>query len=133
MTEPQQARWFYRLELLVLAVGAGLRLARFMERRPLWLDEALLALNLLTRPPLGYLRPLEHNQVAPVGFLWGEWFAVQLGGTGERALRFLPLVGAIAALIAFARLARRTLEPGMALLATTLAALSPLLIYYSPK
>ena len=133
MDRSPQARWINRIGLLILAVGIGLRLARFLDRRPLWLDEALLALNILRRTPLGLLRPLDGNQVAPLGFLWGEWVVIQLGGASERALRFLPLIAAIAALVAFARLARRTLEPGMALFATSLAALSPLLIYYSAE
>jgi hypothetical protein len=77
----------------------------------LWLDEALLALNIFRRHPLGYLHPLDDNQISPLGFLWGEWIVTELAGTGEKALRFLPLVAAIAALIAFARLARR-IEPG---------------------
>lgn len=133
MDRSLQGRWFNRLEFLILAAGIGLRLVRFLERRPLWLDEALIALNILTRPPQGYVHPLDSKQVAPLGFLWGEWLVTRLAGTGERALRFLPLVAAILALIAFARLARRILEPEMALLATALAAMSPLLIYYSAE
>jgi hypothetical protein len=42
-------------------------------------------------------------------------------------------VASIVALIAFARLARRVLQPAPALLATSLAALSPLLLYYSAE
>jgi len=133
MTERQRSRWFNRLELLILAVGIGLRVVRFADRRPLWLDEALLALNIFRRHPLGYLHPLDDNQISPLGFLWGEWIVTELAGNGEKALRFLPLVAAIAALIAFARLARRILEPWAAFLATALASLSPLLIYYSAE
>jgi len=122
-----------RLELLALAVGVVLRIVRYLAPRPLWLDEAMIALNVLTRSPVGLLHPLDHNQISPVGFLWGEWVVTHLFGTGEKALRLLPLIAAIVALIAFARLARRLLEPELALLATALAALSPLLIYYSAE
>ena len=126
-------RWIHRTELLILTIGIGLRVARFAQPRPLWLDEALIALNLFTRRPLDFFRPLDHNQISPPGFLLGEWLVTALAGSGEKALRFLPLVAAIAALILFARLARRILDPAMALLATALAALSPLLIFYAAE
>ena len=127
------SRWLNRAGPLVLAVGIGLRGVRLLESRPLWLDEVLIALNVLTRTPLQLLRPLDDKQLSPLGFLWGEWLVTRLGGFGERAFRFLPFVAAIVALFVFARLARRMLPPGAALLATALAALSPLLIYYSAE
>lgn len=133
MTEPRQVRWFNHLELLIIAIGIALRIVRFAQPRPLWLDEVMIALNLRTKWPHELLFPLGYNQISPPGFLLGEWLVAQLGGTGEKALRFLPLVAGIAALVLFARLARRILEPGTALLATALAALSPLLIYYSAE
>lgn len=121
------------VEGLILTVGIGLRLAVFFQGRPLWLDEALLAANILARSPGEMLAPLNNSQLSPVGFLWGSWIVTQLAGPGERALRFLPLVAGIVSLFVFARLTRRLLEPGAALLATALAALSPLLIYYSAE
>ena len=128
-----RSMWMNRLELLVLAAGVGLRAARFLEQRPLWLDEVLIALNVLSRTPLGLMRPLDHLQLSPVGFLWGEWAMTRVFGAGERALRLLPFIVSVIALMIFARVARRLLEPGLSLLATTLAALSPLLIYYSAE
>lgn len=119
------------VEGLILTVGTGLRLAVFFQGRPLWLDEALLAANILARSPGAMLDPLDNRQLSPLGFLWGTWTVTQLAGTGERALRFLPLIAGIVSLFVFARLTRRLLEPGAALLATALAAMSPLLIYYS--
>ncbi len=108
-------------------------MVRFLEPRPLWIDEVLIALNVLPHGPADFLRPLELSQISPVGFLIGEWLVTRLAGAGEHALRFLPFVASIAALLAFNRLARRTLEPATALLATALAALSPLLIYYAAE
>ena len=124
-------RWTRYLELASLAVGIGLRLGRYLEPRPLWIDEVFIALNVLPRSPLDFLRPLDHNQISPLGFLVGEWVMTRVAGGGEHALRFLPLVASVVALIAFARFVRRTLEPRTALLATALAALSPLLIIYA--
>ena len=133
MDRSAQDRWIHRAELLILAIGIGLRIVRFVQPRPLWIDEALIALNLFTRRPLDFFRPLDGNQVSPPGFLLGEWLVTSLFGAGEKALRLLPLIAGVLALILFARLARRILDPGLALLATALAALSPLLIYYSAE
>jgi hypothetical protein len=131
MTDAGAGRWMRRLELGILAVGIGARTVRFLEPRPLWIDEVLIALNVLPHGPADFLRPLELSQISPAGFLIGEWLVTRVAGAGEQALRFLPFIASIAALIAFSRFARRTLEPGAALLATALAALSPLLIYYA--
>jgi hypothetical protein len=131
MTDVSEGRWIRRLELGILAVGIGARAVRFLERRPLWIDEVLIALNVLPNGPADFVQPLELSQISPVGFLIGEWLVTRVAGAGEQALRFLPFVGSVAALIALNRLARRTLQPATALLATALAALSPLLIYYA--
>ena len=133
MTRPIPPRWLLRAEVVLLAAGVVLRLVRFLDRRPLWVDEAMLALNILHRPLHGFFRPLEDNQVSPLGFLWLEWLASRLLGSAEWALRLIPFLAAVAGLIVFARLARRMLEPGAALLATALAALSPLLIDYGAE
>ena len=123
--------WTNRLQLVIVVAGIGVRLARFLEGRPLWLDESLVALNVLPNGPADFLKPLGHNTISPVGFLFGEWLITRVAGTGEHALRFLPLVASVVGMIVFARFARRALEPGAALLATALSALSPLLIYYA--
>lgn len=111
------------------ASGCG---SRFIDPRPLWLDEALIALNILSRSPVD-LSPLADSQIAPLGFLWSEWLVTRLAGTGELALRFIPLVASVIALLSFARLAGRLLDARLAMLATALAAVSPLLIYYSAE
>ncbi len=128
-----QARWVRVAGTLARVLGIGLRLARWLDPRPLWLDEVWIALNVLTRTPLEFLRPLDNEQMSPLGFLWAEWIMTHIGGFGERAFRLVPLVAAIIALVSFSRLARRMLPTGMALLATMLASLSPLLVYYSAE
>jgi hypothetical protein len=117
----------------VLAGGIALRLVQLLNGRPLWLDEAWLSLNILSRPFHGFFRPLDERQISPLGFLWLEWLVTRLGGAGEIALRTIPFAAGIVTLIGFSRLARRLLDPGAALFATALAALSPLLIYYSAE
>ena len=122
-----------RVELAVLGTGIALRLTYLLRDRPIWLDEAWLALNILTRPLSGFFRPLDDQQMSSLGFLSAEWLVTRLAGPGELALRAIPFIAGALALIAFARLARRLLDPGPALVATALAALSPLLIHYSTE
>ena len=131
MTRPSPRPWIAPAELALLATGIVLRVLRYLDGRPLWYDEAAIALNVLSRPFDGFFRPLDGFQISPLGFLWSEWLATRLLGPAEWALRLIPFLAGVAALIAFARLARRILEPAPALFATALAAFSPLLIYYS--
>src|SRR5207244_11823416 len=60
--------------------------------RSLWLDEALLALNIVRRPLSGMFRPLDYNQGAPVGFLLLEKLVTHAFGNGELSLRLIPLI-----------------------------------------
>src|SRR5688572_33322344 len=96
MTDISEGRWIRRLELGILAVGIGARAVRFLEQRPLWIDEVLIALNVLPNGPPDFLQPLELSQISPVGFLIGEWLVTRAAGAGEQALRFLPFVASIA-------------------------------------
>ena len=120
-----------RLVALAVLAGVLLRLRQFAHGRPLWIDEAMLAVNVLTRDFAGLLRPLDSDQLAPVPFLWAVRLAALLGGADERVLRLVAFVAGIALLGVVAALARRTLAPGPAALATALVALSPLLGWYS--
>ncbi len=117
----------------LVAVGAALRLVRFLDGRSLWVDEARLALNVLDRSYAGLLEPLDLNQSAPVGFLLLEKLSVSLLGVSEGALRALPLAAAIAALPLFHALCRRVLSPGAGLLALALFALAEPLVYYASE
>ena len=123
-------RWLF---LVAIASGVVLRVAAFARVRPLWEDEVFLALNILSKSFVGLMGPLDSMQMSPLGFLWIEWIATRLLGSGELALRALPLVAGVAALIGFSTLARRILDPGAALVATVLASVSPLLIHYSTE
>src|SRR5262249_31505272 len=78
--------------VVVVGVGIVLAASELRYNRSLWMDEAMLSLNLLHRSFLGLLRPLDEYQVAPIGFLLVQKAAVLLLGPGERALRTLPFI-----------------------------------------
>jgi hypothetical protein len=117
----------------VVAAGLVLRVVRFADNRPLWLDEAMLSLNIIERGFLGLLRPLDYLQAAPPAFLLLEKLAVVAFGPTEYALRLVPLLAAIAALIVFRQLSARVL-PGLAgLVALGLFAVAEPLVYWSAE
>ena len=118
------------LQWLAVILGAALRLWQYLYARPLWLDEAMLANNILARSFTSLLQPLGSDQTAPVPFLWAEKLSANLLGTGERALRLVPFMGGVLLLALLLPFVRRLLPPREATLALWSAALSPALIYY---
>ena len=75
-----------------IIVGVGLSFINFLSFRSLWLDEAMLALNIVNKSTLDLLKPLDYHQVAPIGFLMIEKFFVFLFGNFDWALRIFPLI-----------------------------------------
>jgi hypothetical protein len=121
------------LVLLLLAVGTLLRLLQFAVDRALWLDEALIVRSVLTRGFGGLLQPLEFGQTAPYGFLALERLAVMLLGTGEYALRLVPLLAGLGALFLFPAVARRYVSGPARIVALAIVALAPFLVYYASE
>ena len=114
-------------------LGVVLRVAMFLANRSLWLDEALLALNVLDRDLAGLLEPLAFNQGAPAGFLAVQELVVAGFGASEYAFRFVPLLAGIAALPLFAVAAKRSLGAVGATVAVCLLAIAEGAIYYSAE
>jgi hypothetical protein len=96
---------------LVMLLGIGLRVWAYVRDTSLYLDEILLARNIL-QLPLSHLltKPLALDQVAPRGFLLFERLAVATLGPSEMALRLLPFLCGIVSLVFFWRLAGRVLN-----------------------
>ncbi len=117
--------------VLVILLGGGLRLAALLTDRCLWIDEAMLALNLVSRTPRQLFDPLDWNQGAPVGFLLAVKAAISAFGVSEWALRLVPFAASLAGLVGFAWVSRRLFSPHAALFATVLFAFSPYLVSYA--
>jgi hypothetical protein len=91
-------------------IGVALRVWAYAADSSFWLDEILLARNILTLPLAHLLtEPLYLDQVAPRGFLLVEKLIAGTLGGGELALRLFPFLAGIAGLLLFRRLAERTL------------------------
>jgi hypothetical protein len=89
---------------------------------PLNGDEAAVGLNIINRSYLGLLKPLDYGQVAPIGFLWVERAVYDLSGMSEHAMRAVPTLAGMAAVILFAYWAWRLVEPMAAAIATGILA-----------
>ncbi len=128
-------RWITVGSAIVVLVflGIALRAIPLIQNRCLWIDEAMLALNLVERTPRQLLEPLDWNQGAPAGFLLVTKAAIAVFGTSEWALRLFPFTGSLLGLMGFIWLSRRLLPEKAALLAIALFAISPPLISYSAE
>ncbi|MGL6094381.1 MAG: hypothetical protein ACRC7O_01095 [Fimbriiglobus sp.] len=134
---PPVPRWKRLVPAAVVwaAVLAGFALRGYCYARnpSLWIDEAMLALNVVYRSPSQLLEPLDLNQGAPVGFLLASKAAVAAFGGGEFALRLIPFLAAMAGLLMFVPLAYRALPLAAARVAVGLFALSPYLAGYGAE
>jgi hypothetical protein len=121
------------LTALAVVCGIALRLIAFTADHSLWIDEAMLALNIVERTPAQLFEPLGHNQGAPVGFLLACKASVSLFGPSEFALRLTSFIASILGLFAFAFTAFQLLPKPAARLALWLFALAPYLVAYSAE
>ncbi len=134
---PALVTWAYRawtlwLPLLALLIGAVARVRQWAGGRTLWLDEVLIADNLVQRGFVDLVtEPLLHSQAAPVVWLWLERLSVELFGTGERSLRLVPLLAGLGVLALSVTFARRFLPRVLVPIPVLVIALHPDLIYYS--
>ena len=122
-----------RLAFAILLLGVGLRTVAFASERSLWIDEAMVALNIVERSPARLFEPLDRNQGAPVGFLLATKASVELFGPTERALRLPAYLASLVGLGAFAIAAYRLLSRPAAHLAFALFAVSPHVVAYAAE
>src|SRR5918995_42271 len=120
--------------LVPLAIGAVVAVgvvARFVQRSPLWLDEAL-SVNIASLPLGDMFEALRHDGHPPFYYLvLHAWMSVF--GEGDGAVRALSGIFAVAALPLTWIAGRRIAGPSGARWALAVAALSPYLIRYATE
>jgi hypothetical protein len=95
---------------LILTAGVFISLLQFFYNRSLWVDEAMLALNIIHKNSFELLKPLDYGQVAPILFLQIEQlFSVLLPNT-EYGLRIFPLLCFWAAIYPFYKIIKNQLQ-----------------------
>src|SRR5215207_10136870 len=125
--------WEKVIASLLILLGAVLRLRQYLIGRSLWSDEAMLALNIVDRSFAGMFQPLDYDQGAPIGFLLVEKMVNSVLGKDVLALRVFPLLVGLIALWLFYLLLKRITSGAGLLIALTLFAFNPRLIYYSSE
>lgn len=109
-----------RLSAALIALGILLRAREFFANRSLWIDEAMLALNLRDRSFATLMDPLADNQAAPIGYLWIQKGVIGLLGDTDWSLRLFAFLSGIAVLFLYERFARLTLNRTEALVGLAL-------------
>lgn len=129
VSRPASRDW---IGVCLLLAGFLLRLRQVLMGRSLWLDEAMLSINIVNRSFLGLTEWLEYDQQAPIGFLWLQKVSVLIFGNNEYALRLVPFAAGCAALWLMYLISRR-LPTFAGLTALALFAFSYPLIYYTAE
>ncbi len=128
----------FRFEQITIAIilvsGAILSLAQFLYNRSLWLDEAMIALNIINKNGFELLKPLDLKQVAPILFLLSEKLFSILWPDSEYGLRLLPLLCFWGSLYLFYRILTLTFKnPYTIIFSLSLFAFNSALIHYSSE
>ena len=102
----RSGKWttYINLGIILLILG------QLISGRSFWEDEAALALNIHHRDWAGLMRPLDHNQVAPIGFLIGEKLFVSLFGDHDWNYRLFPAILAAIAVFEASKLPLRRVQ-----------------------
>jgi uncharacterized membrane protein len=119
---------------VALAVGAATTLgivARFVQRSPLWLDEAL-SVNIARLPVGDLLEALRHDGHPPLYYLLLHYW-MELVGEGDVAVRALSGIFAVASLPLAWVAGRRLAGAGGARWALVVVALSPYWVRYATE
>jgi hypothetical protein len=130
LPSPRLARFLALAMIGIILLGIGLRAVCFLRNQSLWIDEAMLALNVVHRPKAELLQPLDLNQGAPLGYLLGTKVLVQAFGSDELVLRSGSFIAGVAGLLLFVPLAYQLLPTTAARLAIGFYAISPYLVGY---
>ena len=91
---------------LLIAVGIVLRLRQYLFNRSLWVDEAALASSIVSRSYPDLFKTLDYGLSAPFGFLVSSKFVVDIFGNNEFALRLIPLISGILAIVVLYQIGR---------------------------
>lgn len=125
-----------RLPWVIMGIGALLRLQHLLSNRSLWLDEAVLAVSINSRPLGDILKNIEifpEFSKPPLLFAIIEKIITLCLGPSEMALRLFPFICAIAALPLFYKLVKKHFNPLTTLIALSAFAISDPLIYYAAE
>jgi hypothetical protein len=115
---------------LVIFFGVLLRVRQLTINLSLWLDESMLALNIVNRSFAGLAQPLDSDQGAPLGFLWTVKAFELVLGNREISLRLFTFLMACLSLVILWLVARQLIKPLGGIFALLILASSRYLVSY---
>lgn len=117
-----------------IALGISISLFSLIYNRSLWLDEAMLAKNIVEKSFSELLLPLDLNQVAPIGFLMLEKGFATLFNNTDFSLRIVPFLSSIASIYFLYKITTRLIgSKRYGLIAAAMLALNYSNIYYATE
>lgn len=132
--QSNQEIWFNTIVKIIIFSGIILSVSQLLFNRNLWRDEAMLALNIVSKSYLGLLQPLDRAQVAPIGFLFIEKIFATIFGYTDYSMRIFPFISFCLAIFFFYLLAERLFKSKpTALLAAAYLSMNEYLLYYSTE
>ncbi len=120
-----------RASWVVFGLSVLIALIHFAFGRVLWLDEAMIALNLRDLGWDEIARKLEYAQMAPIGWLFVQKALLELMGNPEYSLRVFSLAAWIGAVLLFRDTCFRLFAPFAAACGFALFAFSAVLLKYA--
>lgn len=93
----------------ILGLGVLLRIRAYSINCSFFLDEILLAFNVIGKNYKELLLPLNYEQSAPFLFLFANKMIISKFGIGELSFRFIPFISSILSLFAFYFLSKKIL------------------------
>jgi Dolichyl-phosphate-mannose-protein mannosyltransferase len=118
---------------ILCSLGVFLRVWQYCANRSLWVDEAMLASNIVNRSFGGLMQPLNHGQGAPIAFLFIEKALIEHLGNKDYVLRLFPLLASIVAIFLMWKVAEDYIGGWGPLFALSFFAICENLIYYASE
>jgi hypothetical protein len=128
-----RARTKLLIVVALFVIGVAIRLYFLGMGRSLWLDEAMLSLNIVERSMLDLFQPLGYKQAAPLGFLISEKAAIMIFGNSDYILRLFPFLFGAGSVLLIYPVARKYSAGWAPIIALLLLAVTPSAIYYSAE
>ncbi len=134
MKESKNQYWFNLILMFIIFIGVSSSLINLLNNRSLWLDEAMLGINIVDKSYKQLLMPLDMNQVAPIGFLYLEKLFTQIFGKVDWALKIFPFISYLASICLLYFFGRKLTEnKSIVLLACALFSTNMFIIRYSAE
>lgn len=125
---------FIVIMMFIFVIALVLRTVVFLDNRPLWHDEAPVALTVMNNGFLSIFGNIIDNQKAPPAFWIITKFFAQFANYNELSLRFFPFVCSIISVFVFYIFSKSFLDNKFALiLANFLFAINQKLLYFSQE